>query len=207
MKKLIIIVLTFLELVNVVFAQNVKRPDTYNYNRGIEAIQNNNAEEALEYLNKELNYNPKNGYALAWIANVRKYQEKYGRALIAVNLALKYIPKKDKQYMAFAYTVRSEVYVGLGEKDKALADLSSAIKETPDNADVYEKRANLYYYMDKYDLADKGYRKIISIDPGSVMGYMDIGQNANAEKRYDDAIEQFNYVTRLFWRILSPWLV
>ena len=51
--------------------------------------------------------------------------------------------------------------------------------------------------MDKYDLADKDYQKIISIDPGSVMGYMGIGRNANAEKRYNDAIEQFNYVTRL----------
>lgn len=191
------LILAMLLCCSIAFAQNVKRPDTYNYNRGVEAIQNNNAEEALEYLNKELNDNPKNGYALAWIATVRKYQEEYGRALTAVDLALKYIPKKDKQYMAFAYTVRSEVYVGLGEKDKALADLSSAIKETPDDADVYEKRANLYYYMEKYDLADKDYRKIISIDPGSVMGYMGIGRNANAEKRYDDAIEQFNYVTRL----------
>ncbi len=98
--------------------------------------------------------------------------------------------------MSFAYTVQLEV-MRTGEKDKALADLSSAIKETPDDADVYEKRANLYYYMDKYDLADKDYHKIISIDPGSVMGYMGIGRNANAEKRYDDAIEQFNYVTRL----------
>lgn len=51
--------------------------------------------------------------------------------------------------------------------------------------------------MDKYDLADKDYHKIISIDPGSVMEYMGVGRNANAEKRYDDAIEQFNYVTRL----------
>ena len=197
MKRIFIILLGIIGLTNIVSAQNIKRPDSYNYNRGVEAIQNNNAEEALEYLNKELEDNPNNGYALAWIATVRKYQEEYGRALTAVDLALKYIPKKDKQYMAFAYTVRSEVYVGLGEKDKALADLSSAIKETPDDADVYEKRANLYYYMDKYDLADKDYRKIISIDPGSVMGYMGIGRNANAEKRYDDAIEQFNYVTKL----------
>lgn len=36
--------------------------------------------------------------------------------------------------------------------------------------------------MNKYDLADKDYQKIISIDPGSVMGYMGIGRNANAEK-------------------------
>lgn len=162
MRKYLIVAMLF--CCSIAFAQNVKRPDTYNYNRGVEAIQNNNAEEALEYLNKELNDNPQNGYALAWIATVRKYQEEYGRALTAVDLALKYIPKKDKQYMAFAYTVRSEVYVGLGEKDKALADLSSAIKETPDDADVYEKRANLYYYMDKYDLADKDYHKRSSIN-------------------------------------------
>lgn len=182
---------------SIAFAQNIKRPDTYNYNRGVEAIQKNNAEEALEYLNKELEDNPNNGYALAWIATVRKYQEEYGRALTAVDLAIKHIPKKDKQYRAFAYIVRAEVYIGLNEKEKALADFAAAIKETPDDADVYEKRANLYYYLDKYDLADKDYRKIISIDPGSVMGYMGIGRNANAEKRYDDAIEQFNYVTRL----------
>lgn len=197
MKRIIIILLGIIGLTNIVSAQNIKRPDSYNYNRGVEAIQNNNAEEALEYLNKELKDNPDNGYALAWIAVVRNHQEDYGRALTAADLAVKKMPKKDKKYRAFAYIVRAEVYVGLGENEKALADFTSAIKETPDDADVYEKRANLYYYMDKYDLADKDYQKIISLDPGSVMGYMGIGRNANAEKRYDDAIKQFDYVTKL----------
>lgn len=195
MRKFLIVAMLF--CCSIVFAQNVKRPDTYNYNQGVEAIQNNNAEEAIEYLNKELEDNPDNGYALAWIATVRNYQEDYGRALTTADLAVKKIPKKDKKYRAFAYIVRAEVYVGLGEDEKALADFTSAIKETPDDAEVYEKRANLYYYMDKYELADKDYHKIISIDPGSVMGYMGLGRNANAEKRYEDAIEQFNYVTKL----------
>lgn len=197
MRRIIITLLLILELSNIVSAQNIKRPDTYNYNRGVEAIQNNNAEEALEYLNKELDDNPNNGYALAWIATIRNYQEEYGRALTAADLAIKNIPKKDKQYRALAYIVRAEVYVRLDEKEKALADFSSAIKETPDDADVYEKRANLYYHMEEYDLSDKDYQKIISIDPGNVMGYMGIGRNANAEKRFNDAIEQFDYVIRL----------
>ncbi len=148
-------------------------------------------------MNKELDDNPNNGYALAWIATIRNYQEEYGRALTAADLAIKNIPKKDKQYRALAYIVRAEVYVRLDEKEKALADFSSAIKETPDDADVYEKRANLYYHMEEYDLSDKDYQKIISIDPGNVMGYMGIGRNANAEKRYNDAIEQFDYVIKL----------
>ena len=197
MRKIIVLLLGFLSLSDAIFAQNVKRPDTYNYNRGLEAIQNNNTAEALEYLNKELKENPDNGYALALIATIRNYQEEYGRALTAADLAIKNIPKKDNPYRAFAYIVRAEVYVRLNEIEKALADFSSAIKETPDDADVYEKRADLYYYMEQYDLADKDYQKIISIDPGSVMGYMGMGRNANAEKRYSDAIEQFDYVTRL----------
>lgn len=196
-KTYFLAIITFLFGVQFALAQNIKRPDSYNYSRGVEAIQNNNAEEALEYLNKELEDNPDNGYALAWIAVVRNYQEEYGRALTAADLAIKHIPRKDKQYKAFAYIVRGEVYVGLGENEKALADFTSAIKETPDDANVYEKRADLYYYMERYDLADKDYQKIISIDPGNVMGYMGIGRNANAEKRYEDAIEQFSYVTKL----------
>ena len=54
----------------------VKRPDSYNYQRGVEAIQQENSEEALEYLNKEIKDNPKNGYAFSWIAMVRCHQRK-----------------------------------------------------------------------------------------------------------------------------------
>lgn len=32
-------------------AQGYKRPESYNYQRGVEAIQNENPQEALEYLN------------------------------------------------------------------------------------------------------------------------------------------------------------
>lgn len=80
--------------VQITFAQNVKRPDSYNYTRGVEAVQSNNFEEALEYLNKELEENPNNGYALVWIAYVHGNQEEYGRALTAVDKAFKNIPKK-----------------------------------------------------------------------------------------------------------------
>lgn len=178
-------------------AQTISRPDTYNYTMGVEALRNNNPEEALEYLNKELEDNPDNGYALAWIAFVRNYHGEYGRALTAADLAVRKIPAEDKEYRAFAYEVRAEAHVALGENEKALADLTSAAGETPDDVEVYGKRADLYCYMGKYDLAEKDYRKIISIDPDNVLGYMGIGLIANAEKRYEDAVEQFDYVTKL----------
>lgn len=180
------------------FAQkNVKRPETYNYIRGVEAINNRNPEEALDYLNKEIEENPNNGYAFAWIGVVRDYQSEYGRALTAINQALKHLPKKDKEYLSFAHGLRANVYLNLGDTISALNDYGSAIKFTPDDENLYEKRAQVYYELQIYDLADADYLKIISINEGSVMGYMGLGRNANAQKDYNTAIKHYSHVIRL----------
>ena len=182
---------------SVMLADNIKRPDSYNYSRGVEAINNNNAEEALDYLNKEINEHPDNGYAFAWIALVRNYNEEFGRALTAANVAVKKIPSKDKEYKAFAYGTRAKVYLNLEDTIQALKDYSQAINIVPDDDRFYNQRAQVYYEQGKYDLADKDYLKMISLKEGDVMGYMGIGRNANAQKRYEDAIKQFDYVVKL----------
>lgn len=182
---------------SVMLADNIKRPDSYNYSRGVEAINNNNAEEALDYLNKEINEHPDNGYAFAWIALVRNYNEEFGRALTAANVAVKKIPSKDKEYKAFAYGTRAQVYLNLEDTIQALKDYSQAINIVPDDDRFYNQRAQVYYEQGKYDLADKDYLKMISLKEGDVLGYMGIGRNANAQKRYEDAIKQFDYVVKL----------
>lgn len=182
---------------SVILADNIKRPDSYNYSRGVEAINNNNAEEALDYLNKEINEHPDNGYAFAWIALVRNYNEEFGRALTAANVAVKKIPSKDKEYKAFAYGTRAQVYLNLEDTIQALKDYSQAINVMPDDDRLYNQRAQVYYEQEKYDLADKDYQKMISLKAGDVMGYMGIGRNANAQKLYGDAIKQFDYVVKL----------
>lgn len=182
---------------SVMLADNIKRPDSYNYSRGVEAINNNNAEEALDYLNKEINEHPDNGYAFAWIALVKNYNEEFGRALTAANVAVKKIPSKDKEYKAFAYGTRAQVYLNLEDTIQALKDYSQAINIVPDDDRFYNQRAQVYYEQGKYDLADKDYLKMISLKEGDVMGYMGIGRNANAQKRYEEAIKQFDYVVKL----------
>lgn len=182
---------------SVLYADNIKRPDSYNYTRGIEAIQNNNLDEALDYLNKEITEHPDNGYAFAWMASVRNYNEEYGRALTAVNTAVKKIPSKDKEYKAFAFSTRASVFLNLEDTIQAMKDYAQAIALTPEDDRLYNTRAQLYYEQGKYDLADNDYRKMISLKEGDVMGYMGLGRNANAQKRYEDAIKQFDYVNKL----------
>ena len=196
-RRSILLALLLFSVVGMLNAQKVKRPDTYNYNRGVEAADNNEDEEALEYFNKELQDNPKNGYAFAWIALLRYTSQEYGRALTAVENALKYLPKKDGEYMAIAYGTRARIYHMLDEEDKAIEDMTTSISYKDDDPDLYRSRGDLYYYMDQYALSDKDFEKIKSLDPGSTLGYMGVGRNANAQERWEDAIKEFDYVLKL----------
>lgn len=180
-----------------VFAQNIKRPDSYNYQRGIEAIQEEKMGDALEYFNKDIGENPKSGYPYMWVSYIYLAHEEYGKALDAANMAVKLLPKKDAEYLTFAYGYRSKTYLCLGDTVKALADCAAAIKVNPKNTDTYNDRAQIYYEQERYDLADADYRKMTELKPGDVMGYMGLGRNANAQKCWEEAIKQFDYVTKL----------
>lgn len=109
MKK-IISMFVWLVTTDLCWGQNVSRPESYNYSRGVEAVQKEDFNEGLEYLNKELEENPKNGYAYAWLSIIRNHNEEYGRTISALDMALKYIPSKDKQYQVFCYSSKSHQY-------------------------------------------------------------------------------------------------
>ena len=189
--------IVWLVTISLCWGQNISRPDSYNYSRGVEAVEKEDFNEALEYLSRELNENPKNGYAYAWLSVIRNHNEEYGRAISALDMALKYIPSKDKQYQVFCYFSKSRIYKKLKQYYKALNYINRAIKIQPNFTDLYESRAQLYFEQEQYDLADEDYKKIISLDSGSVIGYMGLGRNANVRKDYVSAIEYFNYVTQL----------
>ncbi len=70
-------------------------PYTANYSRAIEALQKSNYTEALDYLNKEIEEHPRNSYAYALIAEIRKTQGEYGLALSAADVSIKLLPKSD----------------------------------------------------------------------------------------------------------------
>ncbi len=176
---------------------DIKRPETYNYVRGIEAIQNNNYREGHEYLSKEISDNPKNGYAYCWIATIDQYNEDYGQALTNCDLALKYLPKKDKIYVSFAHKLKAEIYKELGENDKATLEFNAAVKVSPNDVDLLNDRGNFYYYLEKYDLSDVDYQKIIQLEPSNPLGYLGVARNLIALEQFNDAIEQLDYAIKL----------
>lgn len=179
------------------YAQKEQRPTSYNYQRGYEAFDADNYDEAYEYFTRELEDNPKNGYAHTLMAMIYYYNNEYGKAITAVEKAIKYLPKKDNEYQVFAYVTKAGVYLVLEDTTQAVSTLTAAIKSYPKEALLYEKRAQVYYELNQYAASDADYRKLIELEPGETTGYMGIGRNASAREQWDEAIKQFEYVTKL----------
>ena len=183
------------------YAKPVQRPSSYNYQRGVEAYMNeNDHQKALDYLNKELGEHPKDGYSHAWIAYIRLDLAEYGRALTCANSAIKLLPKADKDFLVFAYTTRGSVYENLKDTAAAIADYTQAIKIDPTVYKSYEHRAELYYYQHKYALSDADYLKMTQMDDNGavVSGYMGLGRNLHAQKRYEEAIKVYSKLIALY---------
>lgn len=56
----------------------------------------------------------------------------------------------------------------------------------------------MLYELKRYDEADNAYRRIIAINPTSVMGYMGLGRDAYALGNYEEAIHQYDNVIRMY---------
>lgn len=73
-----------------------ERPSSYNYKRGIELYQAQNYSEALEYMQRELEDNDKNGYAYNVLQDIYYRYEEYGKALTAANMASSIYQRKTR---------------------------------------------------------------------------------------------------------------
>lgn len=197
MKRAFIVLFFLMSLFYKAHSEDIKRPNIYNVQRAIEALNNNNKEEALEYIDKELSSNPKSGYAKTWKALIQTDNQEYSYALTTIDEAIKYLPKKDNEYLALAYGIKGMIYTNIEEYDKAISVYEKAIEKCPNDINLYEKRAELYYRLGDYDLSDKDYDKIIKLDEGYITAYMGIGRNKSEQGLYDDAIKTFDYVIKL----------
>lgn len=196
LKVLLSLLLFFVSLPLLAKTEN-KYNESYSYTRGVEEFSGENYELALSWFERELSEHPDNGYAYSYIAAMRYNNDEYGAALSAVDKALKYIPKKDKEWRSISLDTRSNIHLALGDTVSAIDDLSLAIKTNPSDPDHYKSRGQLYFELKEYALSDADYQKLTTLDRGDVMGYMGLGRNDKSQEKWDDAIIQFDKAIRL----------
>lgn len=169
----------------------------YSFQRGLEEYNSNNYSEALEWFQTAVKQDPNNFLANMYISSIMGDDKKFGAALSAINKAIQSIPKKDKEMLSFALSLRGDIYVTMGDTIKGLQDYENSIKSDPSNRDVYKARGQVYYEQGKYSLADSDYNKMIDLDPTDTMGYMGQARNKIAQSQWDDAIQLLDYVIKL----------
>lgn len=196
MKRLQIIILALL-VSSFVLADGIKRPTSFNYLRGSEALMAEKYEEAMHYLNLELNENPKNGYAWALIMAVQYENEDYSEVLNSGQKALRLIPKKDKEYQAIVHATLSKVYFCLDLRDKAFEEITTAIEVNPDELDLLRMRAELHYQFQQYEQSNADFRNLLDKNPAETTGYIGMGRNLFEQKRYAEAIAKFSQAIKM----------
>ena len=193
MKRLLFILVTAVMGYTATFAKQPQEPTSYNYRRGKELIINEeNYEEGISVLQKELTDNPKNGYAYIFLSYAYLQRNEIGNTLQAANEALKYLPKQAKKERAYVYTRMGMAYgYYLTDTVQALHNFDQAVRLSQKETFCYDIRGRYYAYIDNYDMAIADFQKVAELEPYSVEWLYMLGQVYMFAERYTDALQIF----------------
>lgn len=181
----------------IVCAKEPKQPNSYNYQRGVEAISDGNYDEGEDYLQLELKENPKNGYAYAWLSSVETERDELGNAIAMLHKALQYLPKNDKYYIAWSYSSLAGIHMQLNDTLAAINYLTKAIKTEPTNSEWIERRGYFYMLSKQYDLALEDFQKAMDKKPGIVSSYILTAEVYYRQEKYQEALNLYKYANSL----------
>jgi clan AA aspartic protease (TIGR02281 family) len=181
----------------IVCAKEPKQPNSYNYQRGVEAISDGNYDEGEDYLQLELKENPKNGYAYAWLSSVETERDELGNAIAMLHKALQYLPKNDKYYIAWSYSSLAGIHMQLNDTLAAINYLTKAIKTEPTNSEWLERRGYFYMLSKQYDLALEDFQKAMDKKPGIVSSYILTAEVYYRQEKYQEALDLYKYANSL----------
>ncbi len=154
--KLLLLVFFF------VFGQPSQTPKELTQ-RAIDFYERRDYMEAIVYLNKAIEIDPKYAQAYLVRGNIKSEFEDFHGAMKDYNHALDFNPK-----MADAYFERGNAKMKLQDYYGAIADFSSTITLNENHIEAYFRRGKAKQFLQAYEDAINDCSKIISINPKNV---------------------------------------
>ena len=84
-----------------------------------------------------------------------------------------------------------------GQYEKANELLNKAIEYNPYDLECYNNRAWNYFDLNKYELSEKDFNKILSEKPDNTLGLYGKGMIRFKQKKYKEALKYFNKIIYL----------
>lgn len=178
-------------------AKDIKRPQTYNYQKALEAYENRDYDNAMLYLRAELSEDKKNGYAWAYMGRIFVLNSEIADALTACEQASKYLPKKDGVYRSWNFQTIGLSHLQLGDSLQALNDYSMAIKANEKETSYYLDHASLAVELNQVDIAEKSINNLLKISPNNAEGLTYLGWIYSIKKLNEEALSCFDRAIKL----------
>ena len=168
-------------------------PDSYYIKRALEAIQSKDFETASYFLGQEVQENPTNGYAYAYLAALCDMMPGYnGPMFMFTKKAMPLLPKNEKYLKGSMDAIQAQVYYEAGDTVRALELWERAASYEPNKGRFLGHVAEVYADMDDYqrlyELGDKMVNQIKGLNK-EPLSYVVLVTALNGLKRYDEAIE------------------
>ena len=174
-----------------------KHDNCYSYMRGLEAVQNEDNDEAIKYLKAEVEQHPNCDRAYQQLAVIYGNQGENGDALTYIDLAIKHCPKKDTYNQSYNHYVKAKIIENLGDIENAEAEYNKSIKLDPENCDRYVSRGDFYYNRQLFETAAADYKKATELQPGLAISFTRMGMCMEALDRIQEAYDCYDYALKL----------
>lgn len=174
-----------------------KHDNCYNYMRGLEAVQNEDNDEAIKYLKAEVEQHPNCDRAYQQLAVIYGNQGEYGDALTCIDLAIKHCNKKDTQNQAYNHYVKAKITENLGGVENAEVEYTKSIKLDPENYERYVARGDFYYNRQLFEPAAADYKKAAELQPGLAISFTRMGLCMEALDRIQEAYDCYDHSLKL----------
>ena len=156
--------------------------------RGIEAHQNNNLDDAIAYYTEIIRLDPDISIlTTTYDCRGLAYSDKgdYDRAIVDFTEAIEPNPNH------YTYYNRGVAYLKKGDYNRAIEDFTEAIELNPDDAEAYNNRGNAYNNKGEVDHAIEDFTTAIALNPDYAEAYNNRGLADQIKGDIDRAIVDF----------------
>lgn len=161
----------------------------YNLQRAMEALANENYDEAMKYAGAVISDAPDQPYGWMLVSRVCSSTNHPGSALSTADKAMSLLPPKEKELRAQIYCQKADVLTSLNDSSaEALQFYNRAVELCPRDTDYLQSRAEWYYKNKRYDESDADFKRMLALSRNSWYARMGMARNAIETKRYADAI-------------------
>lgn len=165
--------------------------DSYYIKRALEAIQSQDYETASYFLGQEVQENPTNGYAYAYLAALCDMMSGYNGAMFMfAKKAIPLLPKSENYLKASMEALQAQVYYEAGDTARAIEVWEKAVSYNVKNPRYYgfaaEAMEDSKDFQRLYELGDKMVH-IKGLDKEPIT-YVILVSALNHLKRYEEAI-------------------